>query len=154
MCRLIEIALKRKSLLNCLNDTPNCDKKLKTIENAIADEMQSETKDKDIKRVAKCFWLDYDRRWKKAQRKKEKFETDNADWLEGCITFNEPEEVNFGRPQKEFDQLSERMKRQRTEELRSKYSTDELVYAAQMSLRANGEIEAAKKLKNRNQVCI
>lgn len=46
--------------------------------------------------------------------------------------------------QGEFDDLSDRAKRQRTETLRASTSTAELTHAAQMKLRASGEKDAAE----------
>ena len=52
-----------------------------------------------------------------------------------------------GRPSKTFEESSERSKRRKTENLRLNY-TQELVFATQMKLRAEGESKAAKVVQN------
>ncbi|CAG9782313.1 unnamed protein product [Diatraea saccharalis] len=51
-----------------------------------------------------------------------------------------------GRPQKDFEECSERSKRRKTQDLRSSTGTLELTYAAEMKLRSEGNIQAAKVL--------
>lgn len=54
----------------------------------------------------------------------------------------------MGRPTKSFDESSDRRKRQKTENLRTTYSSDELSFAAQMSLRSSGKVKASKILRD------
>ena len=61
--------------------------------------------------------------------------------------------IKYGRPQKNFNELGECSKRLRTAELRASYSSEEIVYAAQMYLKAEGKMEAANMLRHRNEVC-
>lgn len=61
------------------------------------------------------------------------------------------ENRNKGRPTgstTKFEVASERTKRRRTLEVREKFSTQELSYAAQMSLRSSGAVDASKILKD------
>lgn len=53
-----------------------------------------------------------------------------------------------GRPSEQFTDLSERSKRRKTKELRKSNTTDELTYAAQMSLRSSGQFYASKVMKD------
>ncbi|KAJ4435548.1 hypothetical protein ANN_18164 [Periplaneta americana] len=50
----------------------------------------------------------------------------------------------MGRPTKSFHESSDRTKRQKTENLRATYSSDELSFAAEMSLRSSGKVKASK----------
>ena len=52
-----------------------------------------------------------------------------------------------GRPSQSFASSSERSKRRKTQEVHSTFSTEELAYAAQMSLRTSGQVLAAKVVK-------
>ena len=52
------------------------------------------------------------------------------------------------RPSLEFATSSDRIKRRRTESLRSQGSEEELFYATQMSLRSIGNLDAAKVVQN------
>lgn len=53
----------------------------------------------------------------------------------------------IGRPKSTFDNLSERSKRRRTENVREMYNAHELAYAAEMNLRASGKRDSANKIK-------
>ena len=76
----------------------------------------------------------------------------NKEWLETTIVFEKYENVLDtslrGRPQTGFIQSSERTKRRRTESLRKDNTVKELSYAAHMSLRSSGEVEAAKVVRD------
>ena len=56
--------------------------------------------------------------------------------------------VKLGRPRKLFQEMSDRLKSQKTKLLPSKYSPKKLSYAAQMSLRSYGHVESAKIIKD------
>lgn len=53
-----------------------------------------------------------------------------------------------GRPSQSFASSSDRSKRRKTQEVRSTLSTEELTYAAQMSLRSSGRVHAAQVLQD------
>ncbi|CAH0546704.1 unnamed protein product [Brassicogethes aeneus] len=79
----------------------------------------------------------------------------NTSWLETCIHINLEDEQTVslekqscGRPSKDFLDSSERVKRRKTEELRTQYSSSELGFAAQMQLRAEGKLDAANIVKD------
>lgn len=52
--------------------------------------------------------------------------------------------ADFGRPSTSFAAASDRTKRRKTEKMRSEFGTEELAYATQMNLRADGKLDAAK----------
>lgn len=56
--------------------------------------------------------------------------------------------VKGGRPKVDFSKSSERTKRRKTQLLRSEVGSLELSYAAQMSLRASGQLDAANVIKD------
>lgn len=78
----------------------------------------------------------------------------NEAWLNVPVCFPVPgvnatteHRKTKGRPPAEFDQMSDRSKRRRTEDIRANYTYQELSYAAQMSLRASGNLDASKIVK-------
>ncbi|XP_065669294.1 uncharacterized protein LOC136088723 [Hydra vulgaris] len=54
----------------------------------------------------------------------------------------------MGRPPLNFDEASERTKRRKTEEMRSTFSSSELAFASQMSLRASGACNTGVTVKD------
>lgn len=88
--------------------------------------------------------------WKEASRVEKTFMSKNHEWLSGIITINSISEQQQSKGQnvrgahpKNFVECSERTKRRRTMRLREDYTTEEIAYAAQMSLRATGQVDAA-----------
>ncbi|KAL4709220.1 hypothetical protein ACJJTC_010520 [Scirpophaga incertulas] len=75
-----------------------------------------------------------------------RFEENNTTWLKSTITLPSAG-VSPGRPQKSFEDSSERSKRRRTEDLRSK-DVVELTYATHMKLRHVGKVAASKVVKD------
>ncbi|KAF2881922.1 hypothetical protein ILUMI_24252 [Ignelater luminosus] len=74
----------------------------------------------------------------------------NESWLNATIKFllyNELLEKKRGRKRLLFDEASDCSKRMRTLQLQQNYLADELSYAAQMSLRSDGRVEASKLVK-------
>lgn len=53
-----------------------------------------------------------------------------------------------GRPSLDFGSSSERSKRRKSEDLRRNFTTEELSYATQMSLRSSGHLHSAQVLKD------
>ncbi|KAF2882645.1 hypothetical protein ILUMI_23544 [Ignelater luminosus] len=74
----------------------------------------------------------------------------NESWLNATIKlplYNELLEKKRGRKRLLFDEASDCNKPMRTLQLRQNYSSDELSYAAQMSLRSDGRVVASKLIK-------
>lgn len=70
------------------------------------------------------IWLQFQRRWNHAQRKKERFLAENEKWLLEDICFKIIAPLNAGgRPVKDFPESSERTKRRKTEILRKSHSS-------------------------------
>lgn len=97
-------------------------------------------------------------KWQEAWRKEERFLENNQQWLNEIMYFDgskedgsppqaTSKETHMGRPKQQFIQSSERTKRRRTKDIRSQSSTEELSYATQMTLRIQGNVEAAKIVK-------
>lgn len=96
-------------------------------------------------------------KWQQVNRTEEKFLTKFDDWLgvfvvlvdkvDSIIT-PETSKTGMGRPASNFLESSERTKRRKTEDIRKERSSDELVYATQMSLRAEKKLDAAFVLKD------
>ncbi|XP_071635291.1 uncharacterized protein [Temnothorax longispinosus] len=91
-------------------------------------------------------------KWQKSKRTESVFFKTYGEWLGVFISFGLKEENKEtdigGRPSTSFEDSSERSKRRKTENLRTQSSTEELSYAAQMNLRAEGKVDAAKILKH------
>lgn len=87
-------------------------------------------------------------RWTKANKHLDVFMKKNQSWLDG--TFEIPIETIFpqGRPPKSFDELSERSKRRKTEQIRASVSDEVIVHAAQSVLQTTGHRTASKILKD------
>lgn len=103
----------------------------------------------ELKKTMSHFKSDFKYKWAKSNRTKSVFERNELKWLEETITFKKYSEIHStrpGRPQKGFNCLSDRRKRERVTSLR-KSSTSELVFAAQMNARASGDHETAAILK-------
>ncbi|KAJ8948948.1 hypothetical protein NQ318_022970 [Aromia moschata] len=102
-----------------------------------------------IKKKLSHFSSEVKIKWKAAQYKK-RFLIENKNWLDTQISFplySTPPSTSTGRPSVDFMSSSERSKRRKTETLRSDSSSSELVYAAQMNLRAEGQTDAATVVK-------
>lgn len=94
------------------------------------------------------FWKQFERKFKKSQQKRERFEGEHAEWLEGFAIKPTSETLQPGRPIKTFEECSDRSKRRLTENIRANYSADQLSYAAQMKMRADHRHDAANLIKN------
>jgi len=102
-------------------------------------------------------------KWEDCQSKNYRFVRENAIWFEQrevqpvhvpvheeesswypveCDSFSQGQ----GRPRKTFDQSNKRTKRRKTEAVRTCFSTEELVFATQMSLRESGNVSASNLL--------
>lgn len=89
------------------------------------------------------------KKWKESRYGLKNFLVKNKDWLNNELDWSEkvknpPEsKASRGRPLKNFNDLSERGKRLRTEELRATASSEELISAAIASLNIDGKRAAA-----------
>lgn len=106
---------------------------------------------KKIKNLIHKFVFDFKSKWQSSSRKLEYFQKINRQWLDMDIYL--PSKIFMtshstgGRPVIDFEISSERSKRRNTEMLRFQTSTSKLLYAAQMSLRKSGKLDAAEVIK-------
>ncbi|XP_047027502.1 uncharacterized protein LOC124635616 [Helicoverpa zea] len=120
------------------------DEKLKLMEiEVLKGYFQDDPKIADAKHKLSIVKHQFKQKWLAAQKNKKRFEEKNATWLRDTITLPSAG-VSPGRPQKSFEESSERSK---TEDLRSK-DLAELTYATQMQLRQAGKVEASKVVKD------
>lgn len=83
------------------------------------DQAKEERLLKKLKYLAQHFYS----AWQKAHREQERFEKYNKDWLDGHLELAEyiaetpSTSTGRGRPQKQFDELSDRSKRRKTDEM-------------------------------------
>lgn len=108
----------------------------------------------------KLFSLKMLQKWNESSRKQEVFLRNNEQWLStGCFIFkvehfhdefDEPQpstSTGAGRPKLEFEDASVKTKRRRLHELLGSHATSELTFAAEMSVRASGQRDAANLIK-------
>lgn len=92
-------------------------------------------------------------RWQQANRTEGPFLKNNDKWLSEQVSFAVPttgkaNPVNKGgRPSQEFASSSDRSKRRKTKDIRTSFTSDELAYATQMSLRSIGQLDASTVVK-------
>lgn len=102
----------------------------------------------ELKKNLKNFKHQLKTKWESAHRTKATFFATQSKWLNESIAFKKYSlPIRVGRPIQNFDACSEQTKRKKTAELRSSASSSELLYAAQMNLRASGQIEVADAIK-------
>lgn len=140
--------ITRKQIVDLMNTQNDLDinGKLMFAENhLISQQSYTEEQIKDIKHRFSYIKTEIKKRWI-AAKNRQVFYAKNEDWLNGI--FELPNiSVKPGRPTKAFDEASERSKRRKTEELRLSESTEKIIYAAQMELRARGDRSASNILR-------
>ncbi|XP_060800854.1 uncharacterized protein LOC132903670 [Amyelois transitella] len=102
-----------------------------------------------MKKKLSAFKSQYKSRWAKASRTENKFSINNKEWLETSISFPRTKStLKRGRPVTSFENSSDNSKRAKTKQLRESMTSKELVYAACMSLRSEGQVQASKVIKD------
>lgn len=126
---------------------PSLEKKLQFLEDYLVNKDDySEEQKRKIKHDFSRLKSEYQQRWHKANKNKHLFLGKNATWLQG--TFQLPQvTVRPGRPQKSFDECSERSKRRKTEEVRSEVDLKILSHATHSQLYAAGHRNASRVVK-------
>lgn len=130
----------------------NLNEKLEYLEGVLLQqENYTEDEERNFKHRFSYFKAQFKEKWSAAQRKDDRFRKIHSKWLEG--TFEVPKgTVNVnpgaGRPTKSFDDSSERSERRKTEELQKSAETEKLIFATQMKLRASGNRDASKVVKD------
>ena len=92
------------------------------------------------------FVCDFKDRWAKSNRHEQRFLGKNQNWLDSSIPFVTTT-TKRGRKAIDFDDCSETTKVKKCKNLRQNVSLPVLSYATQISLRASGQTEAAKIVK-------
>lgn len=106
----------------------------------------------ETKKKLENFYYKFKIKWMSTNRTKDRFFKDSHLWLETKVTFSRNiSRGNRGRKRLNFEESSERTKRQKTEELRQNFSPSQLTYAAQMSYRNEKQPSASRLLKVINQ---
>lgn len=95
-------------------------------------------------------------KWTKCGKSKDRFLKNNSQWIEGDLVFHvslhqvQPSTSGSstpGRPRKDFDELSDKTKRRRVEDLITSRSTSELLTAVEASARLYGHRDLARVIK-------
>jgi hypothetical protein len=109
-------------------------------------ENYSEEQCKALKHKISHLKSEFKHRWLMAKRTDKIFQDKNKNWLSALIEL--PSTTRGGCPKKDFEQLSDRSKRRKTEHLRKNFPAEELLYATQMSQRAAGNADVSAVMKN------
>lgn len=142
--------IKRRELVNIMTgcESSGMEEKFSFLTEEIAKRAEcDEEKLKDLKKELSYFKSDYKSRWMKAHRTEAKFQSNNEKWLDSSILLLRCTEKKRGRPETSFQSSSERTKRLKTKQLRDTTPLSVLTYATQMTLRAEGQPQASKLLK-------
>lgn len=92
------------------------------------------------------FVCDFKDRWAKSSRHEERFLRKNQNWLDSSIAFVTTT-TKRGRKEIDFEECCEKTKMKKCNTLRQNVPLPVLNYATQISLRASGQTEAAKIVK-------
>jgi len=108
-----------------------------------------EERSDEFSRTFSRFKSEMKAKWQAVNRTEALFLTKNKAWLQGTIKIplSPAQYAPVGRPQKSFDNLSDRSKRRKTLPLRKNFEAQELLFAGQMKLREGGNITEAKMVK-------
>lgn len=137
-------AQKVHAVLKYLTDTTN----IEDLEEALR---------KTVRKKIISFCAQLLDKWKKSNRCKKTFLQQNKKWLDGCLTIEvRPDEAcnvddvtgRAGRPRKEFAECSYSTKKRKIQKLLQESTSQELSFATQVSLWADGKRDAAKILKH------
>ncbi|KAK5649336.1 hypothetical protein RI129_000365 [Pyrocoelia pectoralis] len=114
-----------------------------------------------VKHSLSLFLSEVQKKWKKSNRHRRRFLKANKEWLGITVHLNFETEASTsgtptdttskykrGRPRKLFSESSDRSKRRKTASLRREIPENELQFAAQMKLRAEGKVDAARVIKD------
>ncbi|GBP86804.1 hypothetical protein EVAR_99884_1 [Eumeta japonica] len=107
--------------------------------------------DEDDLPLFTIFATEFKKKWVQSNRKPARFLENNKEWLLSSIgfsTYSTAMKRKIGRPEICFEEATDRTKRVKTKDLRTMHTTQELSYATQMNLRASGQTDAAKILKD------
>lgn len=129
-------------------DLPNLEEKLDSFrDHLLSSESYAENQIESLKRNYVRFKSQIKQRWLKAHKKEDVFLKNNNSWLEGTFEIPVVSQNRPGRPSMLFNELSERTKRRKTEEVRSVVTQDVIIHAAQVELRKSGKRDASQILK-------
>lgn len=146
--------MQRKSIFEFWHSTPAKDR-LNEVINFVKVQfgvlVQNEEQDEKLKAFLKKECEKIRVKWVRKQRRLDLFLKEHEDWLNEDLNFNmlvAPEDLSQpstsgGRPQKSFKESSEKSKKRKVQHLLHNYSSDELTFATQVSVRASGKRDAA-----------
>lgn len=100
-----------------------------------------------LKLVLNTFKFQFKQKWMAANNKEDRVFKKNEQWLNTSVKIQTWTVKRPGRPPKNFKDSSSPTKRRKTKALREQIPCDQLTYAAQMSLRAEGDSDASKVFK-------
>lgn len=107
-----------------------------------------------LKHSLRLFCSNLSSRWQKSNRTLQNFTNNNKSWLQQVFKFsdnfanysNKSASISSSFHIKPFNEITDRHKRRRTENLRASNSTEVLLYAAKQKLTSNGSSDFAKIL--------
>ncbi|XP_043471258.1 uncharacterized protein LOC122504283 [Leptopilina heterotoma] len=157
------MTLTRKDIFYVIKDNINKDNNflLQLLEEHLSQENKFTLCTK-VKTELRKLFSKFRQKFEENQRVAERFLKNNDSWLAVQVNLcgnskdievtEEPQPSSStktgGRPSSTFEDGSDRSKRRKSQEIREKYSTDELAYATQMSLRASGKWDTARLVQD------
>lgn len=143
--------MTKKQLYDIMQECPDkkIDQKILLLEKKIITITKCPESDhSQIKHILSHFKSEFKAKWVAANYIHDRFLKKNVQWLEKTIQFAIWTSNKSGRPTKDFGESSDRSKRRKTKDLRDSVPADELTFAAQMSQRAEGNIDVYKIIKD------
>lgn len=125
------------------------DEKLEFLEKKLVEKTKCPDDKRQLLRDSlKSFKHYFKQKWISASYKAHRFQQNNRQWLEETIALPNWAVPRTGRPRKTFEVCSERSKRRKTEQIRSKIKHEKLIYATHMSTRAAGKADLSRLIKD------
>lgn len=119
--------------------------KLIFLENKLIKKTQCpEEKKSEFRCALRYFKSDFQKMWIASNYIEERFLMNNENWLNNSIQLPTWKTIKAGRPVKDFEELSDRSKRRKTQNLREQVPVEELTYAVCMSQRAAGNNDVSR----------
>lgn len=146
----------RRELFDVWRTEPNSTRRLSRVCDYVMTESGLEDLDGHIRVQVKTKMAEFCKklkvRWTNCHYILPQFLNKNSQWLSARITFVEEksdhqDRKNIGRPKKLFDESSNRSRKRKLKPLLELHTNDEIVLAAEMSLRSTGRRDAAQLVK-------
>lgn len=144
--------MSRKSLYIIFKESParKLDDKVSFMEHKLREMMKCPQNEyKTLSHDLRHFKSDLKKRWSSSSYIEERFMKKNERWLNVLIPVHKwTSKTKPGRPNKDFQELTDRSKRRKTKELRDEVPVEVLTFAASVSQHISGNAAASKLIKD------